>query len=61
MAALLTNGTLRTDVDDTKMKQHDANDEQALARARARRTALIVGAVAVAIYVLAIVETAFGK
>ncbi len=36
-------------------------DEQAARRAHARRTALIIGAVAVAIYVLAIVETALVK
>jgi len=43
------------------MTKQDNNDEQAARRAHARRTALIVGAVAVAIYVLAIVETALVK
>lgn len=43
------------------MQQNDDNDNQAARRAHARRTALIVGAVAVAIYVLAIVETALIK
>lgn len=38
------------------MKEQDANDERSLARARARRTALIVGMVAIAIYLVAIGE-----
>ena len=43
------------------MTKQDDNEEQATRRARARRTALIVGAVAVAIYVLAIIEAALVK
>lgn len=42
-------------------KDDITDDKQGIARARARRTALIVGAVAIAIYVLAIVETALVK
>jgi len=39
----------------------NTENRQRVARAHARRTALIVGAVAIAIYVLAIVETALVK
>ena len=42
-------------------QQGNDNNEQATRRAHARRTALIVAAVAVAIYVIAIVETALAK
>ncbi len=38
------------------MKQQAAIDERSLGRARARRTAAIAGAVAIAIYLLAIGE-----
>lgn len=60
MASLLTNSALRTDASHMQRKNDD-NDQQAAGRARARRTALIVGAVALGIYVLAIVETALHK
>jgi len=36
------------------MSQPSANDDQAAGRARARRTALVIGLVAVAIYLIAI-------
>ncbi|MBA8887190.1 hypothetical protein FHW12_001404 [Dokdonella fugitiva] len=36
------------------MKQQLANDERPAGRARARRTALVIGLVAVAIYLIAI-------
>lgn len=39
----------------------NTDDKRGAARSRARRTALIVGAIAIAIYVLAIVETALHK
>jgi len=41
---------------DIDMKHQSANDQPSLGRARARRTALIVGAVAIAIYLVAIGE-----
>ena len=55
MAALLDNSTLRTGAL-VEMKEHTANDERSPGRARARRTAAIVGAVALAIYLFAIGE-----
>ena len=54
MAALSKYSTLRTD--DEAMKQQLANDERPAGRARARRTALVVGLVAVASYLIAIGE-----
>ncbi|MGN6520029.1 MAG: hypothetical protein ACTHK2_11460 [Dokdonella sp.] len=59
MAALLKNSTLRTD--DKVMKQQLANDERPAGRARARRTALVVGLVAVTIYVVAIVSVVLNR
>ena len=56
MAALLNNSTLSNGRIRIDMKHQSANDERPLARARARRTALIVGMVAIAIYLIAIGE-----
>jgi hypothetical protein len=43
------------------MKGHPAIDERSLSRARARRTALIFGALAIAIYLTAIIEVVLHK
>ncbi|TCO41228.1 hypothetical protein [Dokdonella fugitiva] len=52
MAALVEYSALRTDLE--VMKYQHANEEQVAGRARARRTALVVGLVAVTIYLVAI-------
>ncbi len=43
------------------MKGQPVIDERSLSRARARRTALIFGAVAIAIYLTAIIEVVLHK
>jgi len=43
------------------MKGQPVNDARPLSRARARRTALIFGAVAIAIYLTAIIEVVLHK
>lgn len=43
------------------MARQASNDEQAVARARARRTVLAVGAVALAIYLFAILRMVLRK
>ncbi|WP_395679436.1 hypothetical protein [Dokdonella sp.] len=55
MAALPRNSTLRTGAVE-EMKGQPVIDERSLSRARARRTALIAGMVAIAIYLVAIGE-----